>query len=130
MVRILVIEDEALIAQDIAAIAVGMGHEVCGVVGRHAKAMTMAVSAKPELILADIGLQDGDDGIATIKKIRHYLDVPVVFVTGNADRLANQITDTSVHCVAKPFVAETLRRAIRRALGQDGAAVRTEAVKS
>ncbi len=114
--RVLVIEDEPMMAMSIAHVMTNMGHEICGVARSRREALARVRDAQPTLILADVRLHDGDNGIATVREIVRQRAVPVIFVTGHVhDLIASQFRPTIV--VGKPFAPRTLEAAVRRALG-------------
>ncbi len=63
----LIIEDEQLIAMDLARIVEEMGHHLCGTASREKEAIELAERTRPNLVLADIQLKDGDSGISTVQ---------------------------------------------------------------
>ena len=113
---VLIIEDEKIIALDIASIVEEMGHTVCGVAEREQEALAMARKAKPQLILADIQLKDGDSGIVAVQEILRSTDIPVIFITGFPEYLLTGRTVEPVFVITKPFKSETLKAAIAQAL--------------
>jgi CheY-like chemotaxis protein/DNA-directed RNA polymerase specialized sigma24 family protein len=114
--RVLVIEDEPVIAMDIVGIVESMGHEVVGVAARQAEAVELARQHRPELVLADVQLQDGDSGITTVHEIMLSMNAPVIFVTGFPERLLTGDRVEPAFIVTKPFDPETLKVAIVQAL--------------
>jgi CheY-like chemotaxis protein/DNA-directed RNA polymerase specialized sigma24 family protein len=114
--RVLIIEDEPVIAMDIAGIVESLGHEVIGVAGRQAEAVELARKHRPGLVLADVQLQDGDSGIVTVQEIMRSMDAPVIFVTGFPERLLTGDRVEPAFIVTKPFDPETLKVAIVQAL--------------
>ena len=114
--KVLIIEDEPVIAMDVAGIVESLGHEVIGVAGRHAEAVELARKHKPGLVLADVQLQDGDSGILTVQEIMQSMDAPVIFVTGFPERLLTGDRVEPAFIVTKPFDPETLKVAIVQAL--------------
>jgi CheY-like chemotaxis protein len=114
--RVLIIEDEPVIAMDIASIVESLGHEVVGVAARQAEAVDLARKHQPGLVLADVQLQDGDSGIATVQEIMRSMDAPVIFVTGFPERLLTGDRVEPAFIVTKPFDPETLKVAIVQAL--------------
>jgi len=114
--RVLIIEDEPVIAMDIAGIVESLGHEVIGVAGRQAEAVELARKHHPGLVLADVQLQDGDSGILTVQEIMRSMDAPVIFVTGFPERLLTGDRLEPAFIVTKPFDPETLKVAIVQAL--------------
>jgi CheY-like chemotaxis protein len=114
--KVLIIEDEPVIAMDIAGIVESLGHEVIGVAGRQAEAVELARKHRPGLVLADVQLQDGDSGIVTVQEIMQSMDAPVIFVTGFPERLLTGDRVEPAFIVTKPFDPETLKVAIVQAL--------------
>jgi PAS domain S-box-containing protein len=82
--KVLVVEDEGLIALDIASRLEALGHEVIATVGTAAEAIEKAAEA--DIVLMDIRLDGPADGIEAAAEIRDRFHVPVVFLTGQADR--------------------------------------------
>ena len=113
---VMIIEDEKIIALDIASIVEEMGHNVCGVAEREGEALALARRTKPQLILADIQLKDGDSGIVAVQEILKSAEVPVIFITGFPEYLLTGRTVEPVFVITKPFKAETLKAAIAQAL--------------
>jgi two-component system cell cycle sensor histidine kinase/response regulator CckA len=82
--RILVVEDEGLIAHDITQRLEALGHEVIAQVGTAGEAVEKAAQA--DLVLMDIRLDGRADGVEAAIAIRDRYHVPVIFLTANADR--------------------------------------------
>ncbi|BBK43316.1 two-component response regulator [Allostella vacuolata] len=114
--RVLIIEDEAVIALDIAGIVTEMGHQVAGVAARSDQAVELARTGSPSLILADIQLEDGNTGIAAVEAILRTVALPVVFVTAFPERLLTGERVEPVFIVSKPFEPEVLQIAVSQAL--------------
>jgi signal transduction histidine kinase len=83
--RILIVEDELIVATDVRCRLRGAGYEVVEVVADSAAALQSVRTHRPDLVLMDIGLRGGADGVATAHALREVADVPVIFVTGNSD---------------------------------------------
>ena len=83
--RILIVEDEAVIALYIENSLVSLGYTVCGHASTADEAVAMAGELLPDIILMDIVLQGSTDGIDAATIIRQKLDIPVIYMTGNAD---------------------------------------------
>ena len=84
---VLVIEDEPIIALDIAGIVRDLGHTVVGIAASQAEAVAMARAKRPGLVLADIHLGEGGSGLSAVNEILKSIDVPVIFVTAYPERL-------------------------------------------
>lgn len=118
--RALVIEDEPLVALGIAQILARMGHEVCGVAGSRREALWRDRESLPGLILADVRLRDGDDGIRIVREIVARRPVPVVFITGHAPALIAADDLSPAVVIGKPFAPRTLEVAVRHAIAAAG----------
>lgn len=115
-VRVLIIEDEPLIAMDIARLVGEMGHRVCGSAAGRDEAIRLARETHPQLVLADIQLKGGDSGIQAVQEILRSIDVPVIFVTGYPERLLTGERLEPAFVLSKPFKPEVLKTAIGQAL--------------
>jgi CheY-like chemotaxis protein len=83
--RILIVEDDALIALDLQHTIEDLGGAVVGRASRTSEAIGLAVKHQPDVVLMDIRLAGGSDGIEAARGIRRLQEVPIIFVTGNAD---------------------------------------------
>ena len=114
--RILIVEDEALVALDMAMILQAAGYHIIGTkpTGDSALAALKAAEAEnllPDLILMDIALRGALDGIETTKQIKtSYAGIPIVFVTGQADPATRTRAETTQPAgyLLKPFTPEQL----------------------
>lgn len=86
MAIILVVEDESIIARDVAGRLEMLGHEVSAIVGSGEEAIAQATVDPPDLVLMDIILQGNIDGIEAAERIQTDLNIPVVYLTAHADR--------------------------------------------
>ena len=116
--RIFIIEDEPIIAMDLEAIVEGLGHKVVGVASAHRQAVALAAERKPELIMADIQLEDGASGLETVNEILTAASRPVVFITAYPGEYlgaaANRPVPASI--LYKPFNPNSVRAAVSKAL--------------
>jgi diguanylate cyclase (GGDEF)-like protein len=127
--RVLIVEDEAVTAIDLSNELTGMGYEICGVVDTAEDAVRMAVQARPALVLMDVRLANGGDGIETARVISSQHDTAIVFLTAHSDEstLARAFEVSPFGYLIKPFRARDLKVAIELALAKharDAAAVR------
>jgi len=113
---VLIIEDEPVIAMDVAQIVRSLGHNVIGIAARASQAVAKAREAQPGLILADIQLEDGSSGITAVQTILKGAEVPVVFVTAFPERLLTGETLEPAFVVTKPFDASSVKVAVSQAL--------------
>lgn len=114
--RVLIIEDEPLIALDIENLVSDIGHTVVGVAATHADAVAQAKATVPALILADIQLADGSSGIDAVNDILRDISVPVIFITAYPERLLTGERAEPAFLVTKPFRPEMVKAIISQAL--------------
>ena len=120
--RIHILEDEPVIALDIASIVQQSGHQVVGIAATHAEAVALAEAERPGLVLADIQLADDSSGIEAVGEILGSQAVPVIFVTAYPDRLLTGERTEPTFLITKPFEAEHLNVTISQALSVPPAA--------
>lgn len=113
---VLIIEDEPIIAMDLARIVRTMGHTVAAIASREASALEQAEMHRPELVLADVQLLDEGNGIMAAQNILDRFDVPVVFVTAFPERLLTGGRLEPAFVVGKPFDEEALKVTLDQAL--------------
>ncbi|WOE75979.1 response regulator [Alterisphingorhabdus coralli] len=114
--RVLIIEDEPIIAMDIETIVEDMGHDVTGIAVTRDEAVALAEKDEPGLILADIQLADNSSGIDAVADILGSTNVPVVFITAFPERLLTGEKLEPAFLITKPFQRDTVRAAISQAL--------------
>ncbi|MGU3496842.1 response regulator [Xanthobacteraceae bacterium A53D] len=114
--RVLIIEDEWVIALDLKTLVSELGHEIVGVAPTHTKALELARSGDFGLVLADIQLADGSSGIDAVTDILQTFDVPVIFITAFPDRLLTGERPEPTYLITKPFLSETVKATIAQAL--------------
>ena len=114
--RVLIIEDEPVIASDIEALVRELGHEVLDVAATRSEALEAVARETPGLVLADIQLADGSSGIDAVKDILGRYDVPVIFITAFPERLLTGERPEPTFLITKPFQPETVKAAIGQAL--------------
>lgn len=82
----LIVEDELFVALDLEDAMVEMGFYVCGVAATQDRAYSLAASEQPDVVLMDVCLQGGQEGIEAARCLREACRAEVVFVTGHTDR--------------------------------------------
>src|SRR5437016_11731881 len=111
--RVLVVEDDALIAMLLAELLAGMGHEVCATAATEAEAVIAATCYGPDLMIVDAGLGQGS-GVSAVEEILRAGPLAHVFVSGDAEGVRVRKPDAVI--VRKPFREAALARAIDAAL--------------
>lgn len=119
--RVLIIEDEPIIAMDIETIVRDLGHEVTGVAVTRDEAVAEAAANPPTLVLSDIQLADNSSGIDAVQEILSDHKVPVIFITAFPERLLTGDRPEPTFLITKPFQQATVKAAISQALFFDEA---------
>jgi CheY-like chemotaxis protein len=115
--KVMIIEDEAIIAMDIRAIVQGMGHRVTGIARTRTEAVALADGEKPDLILADIQLADNSSGIDAVSDILAKFDeIPVIFITAFPERLLTGKRHEPAFLITKPYGEDQVRSAVSQAM--------------
>lgn len=119
-IKILIVEDEAIVAEDIAYSLTRMGYSVSDIVSSGEGAIAAAQTQHPDLVLMDIMLQGQMDGIEATRQIREDLCLPVVYLTANADdhTLERAKVSGPFGYLLKPFKDKELRATIEIALSR------------
>lgn len=115
--KVMVIEDEMIIAMDLKGIVQAMGHEVTGVARTHTAAIDLAGKHRPDLILADIQLADGSSGVDAVNELlRDMGEIPVIFITAFPERLLTGERPEPAFLISKPYSEEQVRSAVSQAM--------------
>ncbi len=116
--RIMVVEDEVIVASDIRASLEDMGYSVCSMATSGEEAIEKAQKNRPDLILMDIVLGGKTDGIEAASEIRRHLNLPVIYLTAySSDEIMERAkhTEPSGYLI-KPFDDREMRAAIEMGL--------------
>jgi len=118
--KILVVEDEALVALHLEQRLQMLGHSVVGTAFSGTDALEQTAAHLPDLVLMDINLGRGISGIEAAQQINRILDIPVVFVTAHSDDAILQKANAAgpYGYVLKPFEDSALRVTIEIALSK------------
>jgi len=113
-VKILIVEDEMIIAANISLQLSALGYEVTGIIPRGEEALEHVKQNKPDIVLMDIQLKGELDGIETVRLMQQQQDIPVIYLTANADDVHfAKAKDTHPYAfISKPFKKLDLQRAI------------------
>jgi len=116
--KILIVEDESIIAEDIADSLKILGYQVTAIVFSGEEAIQVAGDMQPDLVLMDIQLQGEMDGITAAEQIRSRFQIPIVYLTAYADdNTLQRVNGTKPFgYVVKPFEEKNLHSAIQIAL--------------
>jgi CheY-like chemotaxis protein/DNA-directed RNA polymerase specialized sigma24 family protein len=114
--RVLIIEDEPMIAMDIQDIVEDAGHTVTGIASTRDEAVRLFGETPPDLVLADIQLADNSSGIEAVNDMWADRPVPVIFITAFPERLLTGEKPEPAFLITKPFQREAVQVAMAQAL--------------
>jgi PAS domain S-box-containing protein len=118
--RVLIVEDEAIVAYDFERRLTRMGYAVTGLAHNGQQAIAKAMETRPELVLMDINLGEGMNGIEAADAIQQQQDLPVIYITANSD--ANTLRQASrsgqFGYILKPFEDRELETAIQMGMAK------------
>jgi signal transduction histidine kinase len=117
-IKILVVEDEIIVAEDIAGRLKKLGYAVTATVSSGEEAIQKVAENQPDLVLMDIVLKGDMDGVTAAEKIRSNTNIPTIFLTAYADdkTLQRAKLTNPFGYIVKPFQQNDLRVAIEIAL--------------
>ncbi|MFA4876239.1 MAG: response regulator [Methanoregula sp.] len=127
--RILIVEDETIVAEDLKEVLERNNYTVTGNVASGREAIEAVQAGKPDLILMDINLNGDIDGIETTKRIHEDADIPVIYLTSytSGDYIENAKKTGPYGYIAKPFDPQTVITTIEIALGKHAIDMRARA---
>jgi CheY-like chemotaxis protein len=115
--RILIVEDQALVAASLADIVQRCGHDVVAITDSGVSALTFAANHCPDLALMDIDLGSEPDGITTAVRLREELGVRSLFLTAHTDPIARDRAQAAwpVGLIKKPYSFRTVQTELNAA---------------
>jgi DNA-binding LytR/AlgR family response regulator len=120
---VLVIEDESIIAKDIELIVSDLGHRVVGPARTHEEALSLALKARPAVVVADVKLADGSSGIMVDEMLKS-IDAAVIFVTAVPQWLQTGELEP-ILVIPKPYSTEEVKAAVARATSKRAQSMET-----
>ncbi len=119
-VKILIVEDEAIIAFQLKIQLTRQGYDICDTASTAEQSLHSARLHDPDLILMDIHLRGAMSGVEAIEKIRDFSQAPVIFMTGYAN---DEIQESAIRLqpadyLVKPISSGTLVKAIEKWVGE------------
>lgn len=114
--RVLVVEDNPILAMEIGELVADMGHVVCGTAGNEQEALELLEAENPTLALLDVRLADGGSGVEIARQLRRKRSLRTIFVTAFDGDLEELGARHLGQIVRKPFTNEAIRAAISRAV--------------
>jgi CheY-like chemotaxis protein len=114
-IRVLIVEDETIIAMDMQRKIRQMGCDVVGRVVSGEQAVEQARTLQPDVVLMDIKLRGRIDGITAAKRIRQHDDIPVIFLSAflAQESVRQEGAPLSIAMLPKPFDPGELKQAMR-----------------
>ena len=109
--RVLIVEDEALVLMQLEMLLEDAGHVVVGTAMSADEAIVLVDETKPELVFLDMQLKDGSSGLDVARAVREVGGITVVFLTANARKL-NDDMEGAAAVIAKPFNETVLEGSI------------------
>ena len=126
-IKILIVEDEMIIAANISLQLSSLGYQVTGIISRGEEAQAHVVANQPDIILMDINIKGAMDGIDTARQLQTFSNHGLIYLTANADEAHFQrakSTNPSAF-ISKPFKKLDLQRAIELAVENAADAIET-----
>ncbi|MDB2407164.1 response regulator [Jannaschia sp.] len=115
--RVLIIEDEPVIAMDLENLVSELGHKVTGIARTRDEAVELGKSDRPDLILADIRLADSSSGIDAVNDLLGVFGtLPVIFITAFPERLLTGERSEPAFLISKPYKEDQVRSAVSQAM--------------
>lgn len=116
--RALIVEDEIMIALDLEDTMLALGFDSCGLAPSDRSARSLAMSDQPDVVLMDVCLEGGREGIETARWLREVCGASVIFVTAKADegtlaRIHDRVPGAPV--LSKPVYRKHLAKAVSEA---------------
>ena len=127
--RILITEDELIVRMHLKSIVQELGHEVVGTAATKDEALAAAEAEPPDVVLMDIHLAEGTDGVETARELRERHDCEVVFITAYADsKTVDRTSEVEASgYLVKPFSNASVRAALQTAVNTRGQRQRAKA---
>ena len=112
--KILIVEDEMIIAANISLQLTSLGYEITAIIPRGEEALVHIKKNRPDIVLLDIRLKGEIDGIETAQIMQKSFNIPIIYLTANADDSHfNRAKTTNPYAfISKPFKKLDLQRAI------------------
>ena len=118
--RILIVEDDMIIAANISLQLTNLGYEITGIESRGEEAINHVRANPPDILLMDVNLKGSLDGIETVRAIQKFNDLPIIYLTANSDETtfnAAKMTHPKAF-ITKPFNKIDLQRIIELVVEQ------------
>jgi two-component system, response regulator PdtaR len=117
--RVLIVEDDAIVAMHLAALVAQLGHVVCAVAASATAAVERAAALRPDVVLMDIRLAEGSSGIDAARELYACQALRCIFLSANLDEATKTalLPCDPIDFVGKPILPVRLQRALNKAEG-------------
>ena len=117
--RVLIVEDDAIVAMHLAMLVAQLGHEVCAVVSSATEAVARAAALSPDVVLMDIRLAGGSSGIDAAQELYSRQALRCIFLSANLDEATKTelLPCDPIDFIGKPVLPVRLQRALKKAEG-------------
>jgi two-component system, response regulator PdtaR len=112
--RIAIAEDNWLVAEYLCDELAALGHTIVGRARTGEELIDLAAHERPDLVLADVRLKDGSDGLAAAKEVQERFDIPAIAVTGHLTAAEAEAAGL-LGILSKPYTSPALRAVIEGA---------------
>ncbi|HWE18021.1 MAG TPA: response regulator [Hyphomicrobiaceae bacterium] len=115
--RVLVVEDEMILALHLEMLVVGFGYEVCAIARSSDEALAQAIALRPDIVLTDIRLARGSNGVDLARELHARTGMRCIFVSANLDEPTRKAVQPyePIEFLGKPIVPVVLQRALTKA---------------
>ena len=110
--RVLIVEDDPLIALDVEQALIAAGYDVAGVASSEAEGLALAEALRPDLAVVDISLSPGD-GRVVARTLWSEFKVAVLFATGQCDEVESMRGTGAIACLPKPYTSDLVPAALK-----------------
>ncbi len=119
MMRVLIVENSAIIALHLAKLVADLGHEVCATAATASDAIARATALKPHVAIMDIRLAKGSSGVDAARELYESHSLRCIFVSANLDEptRAALVPYDPIEFLGKPVLPFKLQRALKKAEG-------------
>lgn len=126
--KVMIVEDDVIVAEDLSRALRASGYDVAGYAVSGDEALDLARTVMPDLILMDVFLSDGHDGITVARMITDWMEVPIVFITAcSTEKMVEAAVNAgAAGYIVKPFQFRQVTAAIKVALQRREGRRRTE----
>ena len=126
MATIIIVEDEAIVALDYKITLTKKGHNIVGIYASSKSVLQALQKNIPDLLLVDLNLKGGKDGIELVNEIRKFSNVPVLFLSGNSDpKTLDRVAAISFsRFLTKPAIPHVLINEVEKSMHTDSQRLR------